>query len=350
MNDDEKLKELFEDKGTPNFDKVIKKARFFSIIRSVITSILVFTVVSFIVLVFNASTLNKLGNDKMSELVYCYTIAHPNSYIGNNQMDDGLVTGELDYVTYRFLGNKPIFDGNNKESYSYVPLINGIYGDNSGLLYEPSEDSEQSLYEAKTYDKVGKNVMQFYHPDIKYAKDKDDLAMINKIGEDKVMEISLSFDKSYSIEEVKNMIPKNITLNWYWVDTYTKSQVAELSSHTERTENDMGSKSEKQIIPNTILYENDVYGIKSIDDQGKNITAPEKSFIDTISSRKAIKGNHQQLYETLFSKLSKDKIKITKGDIKILGVVVSGDKDSLILLKNKFFIKASSLGAVSDKY
>ncbi|NNU78285.1 anti sigma factor C-terminal domain-containing protein [Clostridium estertheticum] len=347
MNDEEKLKELFEDKGPSNFDKVIKKARFFSIIRSVITSILVFTVVSFIVLVFNASTLNKLGNDKMSELVYCYTIAHPNSYIGSDQMDDGLVTGELDYVTYRFLGNKPIFDGNNKESYSYIPLINGVYGDVSGLLHETSSDSEQR------YNKVGKSVMQFYHPNVKYDRYKNDLSLLNNLGKDKVMEISLSFDKSYSIDEVKSMIPKNITLNWYWVDTYTKSQVAELSSHTEKIQNENvipKNEREKLITPSTILYENDVYGIKSIDDQGKNITAPEKSFINTISSRKAIKGNHQQLYETLFSKLSKDKIKITKGDIKILGVVVTGDKDSLKLLKNKSFIKASSLGAVGDKY
>lgn len=344
MNDDEKLKELFEDKGSSNFDKVIKKAKLFSIIRSVITSILVFTIVSFVGLVFNATTLNKLGNDKQIELENYYRIAHPNSYVGNNQMDDGLLTGEFDYVTYRFLGDKPVFDGNNKESYSYIPLINGLYGDISGLLYEASSDSEQSLYEAKRYNKVGKNIMQFYHPDVKYAKYKDDLAMINKIGEDRVMEISLSFDKAYTIDEVKSMIQKNITLNWYWVDTYTHNQVAEFSSHTEKTKN------EKQITPNIILYEDSVYGIKAVDDQGKNITAPEKDFIDTISSGETIKGSHQQLYETLFSKLSKDKIKITRDDIKILGVVVSGDKDSLMLLKNKSFIMASSLGAVGDKY
>jgi len=353
MNDDEKLKELFEDKGTHNFDKVIKKAKLFSIIRGVITSILVFTVVSFIILMFNNSTLGKLGNDKMSELENYYKIAHPNSYIGSNQLDDGLMTGELDYATYRFLGNKPIFDGNNKEAYSYIPLLNGIYGDNSGLLYEPSEVSEQALYEAKRYNKVAKNVMQFYHPDVKYTKYTDDLAMINKIGEDKIMELSLSFDKTYTMSEVKSMIPKDITLNWYWVDTYTKSQVADLRSHTEKIENENDipeSKREKLISPNIILYEDDVYGIKAIDDQGKNKSEPEKDFIDTISSGKTNKGENQQLYETLFSKLSKDRVKITRDDIKILGVVVTGDKDSLMLLKNKSFIKASSIGAVGDKY
>ncbi|MBX4271669.1 anti sigma factor C-terminal domain-containing protein [Clostridium estertheticum] len=351
MNDDEKLKELFEEKGSSNFKKVIKKAKLFSIIRGVITSILVFTVVGFTILLFNVSILNKLGNEKRSELQNYYKISQPNSYIGSNKMDDGLMTGELDYVTYRFLGNKPVFDGNNKETYSYIPPINDIYGDNSGLLYEPSEVSDQSLYEAKRYSKVGKNIMQFYHPDVKYTKYKDDSTMINKIGEDKVIEISLSFDKSYSIFEVKSMIPKDITLNWYWVDTYTKSQVADLRSHTEKIENDIPeSKKEKLISPNIILYEDDVYGIKAIDDQGKNKSAPEKDFIDTISSGKTNKGENQQLYKMIFSKLSKKKVEITTADIKILGVVVTGDKDSLMLLKNKSFIRASSLGAVGDKY
>ena len=138
MNDEERLKKLFENKGSYDFDRIIKKAKLFSIVRGVITSILVFTIVSFIVLCFNASTLNKLGGDKSNELENYYKIAHPNSYIGSSQMDDGLMTGEFDYVTYRFLGDKPIFDGNNKEAYSYVPLINGIYGDISGLLHETS--------------------------------------------------------------------------------------------------------------------------------------------------------------------------------------------------------------------
>ncbi|MBX4266936.1 anti sigma factor C-terminal domain-containing protein [Clostridium estertheticum] len=349
MNDEEKLKELFEDKGPSNFDKVIKKAKLFSIIRGVITSILVFTVVGFVGLIFNATTLNELGNEKKIELENYYRIAHPNSYIGSDQMDDGLLTGELDYVTYRFLGNKPIVDGNNKESYTYLPLINGLYGDNSGLLYEPSGDSEQS----KIYSKVGKNVMQFYHPSVKYTKYRDDLSMINKIEEDKVMEMSLSFDKSYSISQVKSMIPQNITLNWYWVDTYTKSEVTELGSHIEKIGNEEEipvNKMEKHISPNIILYEDEVYGIKSIDEAGKNKETPEKDFIDTISSGKTNKGKNQQLYEMLFSKLSKDKVKITKDNIKILGVVVTGDTDSLKLLKNKSFIKASSLGAVGNKY
>ncbi|MBU3160639.1 anti-sigma factor [Clostridium frigoris] len=348
MNDEEKLEELFEDKGPSNFDKVIKKAKLFSIIRGVITSILVFTVASFVGLIFNATTLNELGNTKKIELENYYRIAHPNSYIGSNQMDDGLLTGEFDYVTYRFLGNKAIVDGNNKESYSYVPLINGLYGDISGLLYEASGD-EQS----KRYNNVGKNLMQFYHPNVKYTKYRDDLAILNKIGEDKVMEISLSFDKPYIISQVKDMIPQNVTLNWYWVDTYTKSEVTELGSHIEKIANEEEipvNKREKQISPSIILYENEVYGIKAIDEADKNKETPEKDFIDTISSGKTNKGTYQEVYKTLFSKLSTDKVKITKDNIKILGVVVTGDKDSLTLLKNKSFIKASSLGAVVDKY
>jgi len=52
----------------------------------------------------------------------------------------------------------------------------------------------------------------------------------------------------------------------------------------------------------------------------------------------------------LFNKLSKDKKTIKKADIKIIGVVVSGDVDLLKQLKGKSFIKASTNGAIVDKH
>lgn len=328
-SDDEKLRELFEVKEKSNLNNTIRRAKTFSIIKTIIVSFIMFVIVSFVVLISNTSILNKMGNKKVNNLSNWFNIAMPNAYAGNIQMDDRIMVGEIDYVRYRFLGNKPITDGNYKEEYTYMPLINGIYGSMSNYLFNGASDSLKGLEEMTKYNIVGKPVMKFYHPLRKYESYINNLENLNEIGKDKLMEISLSFDKTYTLEEVKTMIPKDITLNWYWVDTFTE--------HNK----DDSSK--------LILDEYDVYGIKALDNQGKSINNPEKDFINTIVRGKENK-DYSGKYESLFNILDNGKGEINKEDLKIIGVVVSGDVEALKALKDKNYIKAATIGAVADKY
>ena len=256
-------------------------------------------------------------------------VAMPNAYALNTQVDDRIMVGQIDYVRYRFLGNKPITDGSYKAGYTYMPLINGIYGDMGDYLFNSTGESEKQLQQMTKYNKVGKPVMKFYHPSVKYESYINDLEKLNKIGGNKLMEISLSFDKTYSLDEVKTMIPSGITLNWYWVDTFSK--------------NDKHNSNE------SILEEYDVYGIKALDSQGNSIKNPEKDFIDSIIRGKENK-NSSDRYENIYNTLSSGKGEINKENLKIIGVVVSGDVEALKALKDKNYIKAATIGAVADKY
>jgi len=143
------------------------------------------------------------------------------------------------------------------------------------------------------------------------------------------MEILLSFDKAYALEEIKSMLPSGITLNWYWVDTFVENS------------EDFSNK--------LVLDEYDVYGMKTLDRQGNSIENPEKDFIDVITRSKNNK-DYSSEYKNLFDILSNGKSKINKEDLKIIGVVVSGDSNSLKVLKYKNYIKAATIGAVADKY
>ena len=270
-----------------------------------------------------------MSNKKVDNLRNWFNIAMPNAYVGNLQVDDSVMVGQIDYVRYRFLGNKPIVDGSYKEGYTYMPLINGIYGEMGYYLFASSAESSKDLDEMTKYNIVGKHVMKFYPPSIKYESYINDLENLNEIGDSKLMEISLSFDKPYSLDEVKTMIPKGITLNWYWVDTFTK--------------NDKHDSNE------SILEEYDVYGIKALDRQGISIKNPEEDFINAIIRGKEEKDNSSS-YESLYTTLSNGKGEIRKADLKIIGVVVSGDVKALKALKNKNYIKAATIGAVADKY
>ncbi|WP_291634335.1 anti sigma factor C-terminal domain-containing protein [Clostridium sp.] len=328
-SDDEKLRELFEVKEKPTFNNTIKKAKTFSTIRTIIVSFMIFIIVSFIVLISNATILGAMSNKEEDNVRDWFNIAMPNAYVGNIQVDSRVMVGQIEYVRYRFLGDKPITDGSYKEGYTYMPLIEGIYGDLGDYLFASSGESSKDLEEMTKYNKVGKHVMKFYHPLIKYESYINDLDNLNEIGSNKLMEISLSLDKTYSIDEVKTMIPKGITLNWYWVDTLP-----------ENKKYDSGE---------SILEEYSVYGIKALDRQGISIKNPEEDFINAIIRGKE-KKNYSSRYESLFNTLSNGKGEINKDNLKIIGVVVSGDVEALKTLKGKNYVKAATIGAVADKY
>ncbi|MBN1049397.1 anti sigma factor C-terminal domain-containing protein [Clostridium botulinum] len=327
-SDEEKLKELFDIEEKPNFNKIIKRAKIFSIIRTTIVSLMIFIIVSFVVFISNATILNQMSNKKQECLSNFFNISMPNAYIGSIQSDDRIMVGEIDYVRYRFLGNKPITDGNYKDGYTYMPLINGIYGDWGNYLFNSGGKSSKDSKEVSKYNKAGKKVMEFYYPSVKYKSYINDLENLDEIGNNKVMEISLSFDKAYSLEEIKNMIPDDVILNWYWVDTFAENR-EEFSSKL-------------------VFDEYDVYGMKALDREGNIIDRPEKDFINAINEGKD--NNYANQYKELFDNLSNGKGEINKEDLKIIGVVVSGDSKTLKALKDKNYIKAATLGAVADKY
>ncbi|MBY7041162.1 anti sigma factor C-terminal domain-containing protein [Clostridium botulinum] len=327
-SDEEKLKELFDIQEKPNFNKIIKRAKIFSIIRTTIVSLMIFIIVSFVVFISNATILNQMSNKKQERLSNFFNISMPNAYIGSIQSDDRIMVGEIDYVRYRFLGNKPITDGNYKDGYTYMPLINGIYGDWGNYLFNSGGKSSKDSKEVSKYNKAGKKVMEFYYPSVKYKSYINDLENLDEIGNNKVMEISLSFDKAYSLEEIKNMLPDDVILNWYWVDTFAENS-EEFSSKL-------------------VFDEYDVYGMKALDREGNIIDRPEKDFINAINEGKD--NNYANQYKELFDNLSNGKGEINKEDLKIIVVVVSGDSKTLKALKDKNYIKAATLGAVADKY
>lgn len=327
-NDDDKLKELFDMKEKPNFNKIIKRAKVFSIIRTIIVSLMIFVILISVAFMLNTTILNKMSNIEQERLSNFFNISMPNAYIGSIQIDDRIMLGEIDYVRYRFLGNKPIIDGNYKDGYTYMPLINGIYGEIGNYLFESSGKSSKDSREISKYNKAGKKVMEFYHPSVNYESYINDLENLDEIGNNKVMEISLSFDKAYSLDEIKKMIPSDVTLNWYWIDTFIEM--------------------DKELSRKSPLYEYDVYGIKALDGEGNTIDSPEKDFINAINEGKD--NNYSNEYKELFNNLSNGKGEINKEDLKIIGVVISGDNKTLNALKDKNYIKGATLGAVADKY
>ena len=56
------------------------------------------------------------------------------------------------------------------------------------------------------------------------------------------MEIALSFDQAYSMDEVRDMLPNDITLSWYWIDDLNDEEKEESKSITITQIDDNGEQ------------------------------------------------------------------------------------------------------------
>ncbi|TYP51671.1 anti sigma factor C-terminal domain-containing protein [Thermosediminibacter litoriperuensis] len=144
--------------------------------------------------------------------------------------------------------------------------------------------------------------------------------------------MALSFDRDYSLEEVQAMLPGEVKPVWYWVNTY----------------NEEGLNGQKN--GERILFANQVYGMKGVNSDGTTEEDPRLSFISAINSGLKRKSRYQLQFRRLYERLSNDKGEITKENIRVIGVVVTGDTASMKLLRDKNYIKAATLGIVIDKY
>jgi len=345
MNDEKKLTETF-DFNSSKTKKMLKKAKVFTLLRTIAVSLLVFLLLSIAIVIINGVMLDSIANKEVENEQNFDLVARPNTYMSQYQVNNGFLTGELEYVTHRIVGNRPVNNGTYKIKYKIIPIVPGIYGHSArGQLTQIEVENEYSYY-----NRVGHREMKFYHPYIEYETYQNDLAMLEEIGEDKYLEMALSFDRNYSLEEVQAMLPGEVKLVWYWVNTYNEEELNRMKGHyAEFIGNDGQPTGEKEYQEPRILLANQVYGMKGITSTGTTIEDPRRSFIGAIKFGLNQKNRYRSQFQRLYDRLSNDKGEITKDNIRIIGVVVTGDTASMKLLRNEY-IKAATLGIVIDKF
>ena len=341
----------YEEKLTESFDfnkasKVLQKAKLFTLIRTVIVSLVVFTLLGGTLVVLNAMMLNRIATKELINEYLFDSVARPNIYQVQYQITNGFFAGELKSVTHRIVGNRPVYNGTFRIDFGLIPLFTGTYGAGRGQLNR-IEVANGYRY----YNKAGQREMIFFHPFIEYQIYPNDLALLEAIGGDKYLEMALSFDRDYSFEEVQAMLPGEVKIAWFWVDTYNQGDLAGMKGHyADRIGYDGKPTGEKVYLPPRYLHANRVYGMKGLSLDGEIIDDPRRFFIEAINTGRKREGRYQLQFKKLHTELSNDKGEIEKDDLRIIGVVVTGDAASMRLLQAKNFIKAASLGIVIDKY
>ncbi|EOO71788.1 anti sigma factor C-terminal domain-containing protein [Bacillus mycoides] len=208
-------------------------------------------------------------------------------------------------------------------------LINSEKGSSYSINNFNEKRQNWEIYNSQN----GQRELSFYHPRVKYKHTPKDLNLLEEIGSNKYIEYALSFDRSYSINEVQHFLDKS-NVKWLWIDTESDEKISRMNEQESK-----GKEAE-------FFHRGNIYGYPYY---SENDWPSPKLFIDTLKSSEFY-GDYSDKVKEVLTKLKKDNPKLNPEKVKIVGAVVTGTLDELKQYQNKEFIKASSLGATIDKF
>ncbi|MCY8234771.1 sigma factor regulator N-terminal domain-containing protein [Priestia endophytica] len=273
-------------------------------------------IISIIVVLITLPVLYKIGNyfaakssTKLHEQLFLHNeIAEPNIQIDSQVTSNSSIFGG-NIITNRSKNVDGYLIPWSTLTSSYDWLrVNIDYNE----LIPGSYLEGKELYE---YDKQTKNkVATFYHPSIQkyYDSIQNDLKEILQM-DNYVAEVALSFDKPYTFQEIEKQIPNNLNIVWL----YMTSPIVDESKGPSG-------------MP--------VYGFNPS-------SSPKEAYHSFIKSLKEYDKNGNE--ETIQNFLQSNKNKPFE-DVKVLGVMVTGQTKNFKSLENKSFIRGASVGATAQ--
>lgn len=177
---------------------------------------------------------------------------------------------------------------------------------------------------------------KFYYPGNRCHNSLQDNEFIKEINKYAEHTLSLSFDKSYSIDQVKKLLEPYGDITWLWVDTYKEQEV---SNKTEFLIGEYHDWTGEKKIPVDDETKGQAFGIKMLDEQNHIIQNPDDVFIKILNeySYPTESEAAKKIYEV--KECIKKESPVTKNDIGILGCVIKCKKENVLKLNNLQFIR-----------
>ncbi|UQZ32223.1 hypothetical protein C2I18_00875 [Paenibacillus sp. PK3_47] len=329
----------WEEKDDMNLSKVIKKAKRKTLIRNTLISLAAAVIVWFGGILGNAHLTSWLAMRGLDEEKMMMELSSPNLYELRTELDLGFLSGKVEIETYKVVEGVPVVWDTKQLGFSMSSRF-ALLGSGYSSIHVPDPIMKSQNYEYyRTYNsQSGQREMLFYVPGVNYnGKVLNDLPLLGQMEPGKLVEMAVSFDKSYTQAEVEAMLPEGLSQRWYWVDTYDNKKKLEFITNDSSTE--------KYALPESARR---VYGYGW---RWEELFAPKpEDFLQTLEYGLQMKGKHYREFERISNYLKQDKAAPEASDVQLLGVVVTGTAKELQSLSGKSYVNAAVLGAVVDKY
>lgn len=322
------------DINNKNLNKAIRKVKIKSIMKITFISLIVVLVLAITSTLFGSYYTDKERSKIDIEKLIKENIGAPDKFRGKSMRYQSSFGGKVIYTTYKVIEGKVVYTGFDEYSYGIIKSGNKVGTEWPSILGNAYTEND---LKNTIYNEVGQREMEFFYPFVKYSKYKSDFKLLDEIESNKYIEMALSFDKAYDIDQIKNLFPTTTHITWYWIDDLSAAEKKERLAYAINYKE------------NRICNETNSYGVKSINSSGEYLKDPFGLFTAIISNEykeNSKNGEIKRLYNNLKGKDGK----LTPRDLKIEGVVVTGTPETLKLLQNLPFIKASSIGVITDKY
>ena len=318
-----KMDELFDFENVDT-NQMLKEAKGKSYARIILISLSVAIYLFGLIYLQKIQITPFLLNNKISEIDSYYSVFGANTHLGMWDEEYRFIGSSASAPKYKIIDGKPVSLGEIK-----VP---GTVNFNEFSLNSnwPTTDTKDVF----TYEGIRK--LQFYHPAVNYEAYKNDMSLVADIPDYKKVEMSISFNKPYTLQEVQNMLPKNVKFQWAWVDTYDEEALQGLKSSDG--------------IPSIVVSEENAAGFHLYDKVGTVIEKPEEQFVENLELALRNKSNYYNDLKAVDEFLKQGNKKINTDNIMIVGAVITGNPKDILSVQNKDYVKAAVLGAVVDKY
>ncbi|WP_087973527.1 anti sigma factor C-terminal domain-containing protein [Oceanobacillus rekensis] len=332
---EKELNELFRGNLNNNtFKRTVRKAKMITILRNIVITLFV---VSFLVIVLGFSWLSIMRwnqENAMRDVELFSRITDPNvEELGVQNMGNGLFEGILIFERYKEIEGIPVNWSDEVATYSIFGGVSRLTGDHTPIQLTDEKDGQERYYDRDTKQRI----MQFYHPEVTYNSVRDDLNNLNNFTDETQVEMAISFEEKFTPEEVRNFIPENVTLEWYWADTYTNLDVI------EEIDNEVDQ------IPAFPELATQVYGFEHLTNTPDNPSQSEEEFIEDIKTGFSIEdGKYFGEFQRIYNYIKGESSTLSADSVKVLGVVVTGTAAELKILNDSDLIRASVLGVTAD--
>lgn len=311
--------------GSDRMDGLLKKAKRKSIGRQAGISALVVMIVLAGYVGARGYLLNEVSRGQLEwDIAVMKRITQPNvEVMQSTTVSEGLFRNTVQYRSYKLIEGQPVKWEDRLYEYS---MWNTFHPLNRPV---PIERDTQRLEEAHISfnAETAQRELRFYLPSHPYPYIAQDVDKLDR-KENKVAEIAVSFDKPYTVEQIKGMLPNGVHAQWYWVDAYDEQSVDERKSPE---------------------HAGAVYGFKAEDRGLEGGDGSEKDFILAVQNGLRVSRKYREEFQKLYDYLRAGKSEPTVQDIRILGVVVTGTAKDLQQLKGLPFARATVQGAMTDE-